>query len=54
MGYDTETHDFYFCENCGKEKWVESPNSGAKMDAESKVVDFDQFNNRDIAPERKD
>jgi hypothetical protein len=23
MGYDTGTHDFYFCEQCGKEKWVE-------------------------------
>jgi hypothetical protein len=23
MGYDTETHHFYFCECCGKEKWVE-------------------------------
>jgi hypothetical protein len=22
MGYDTETHDFYFCEICGKEKYV--------------------------------
>lgn len=22
-GYDTDTHDFYFCENCGKEKYVE-------------------------------
>ena len=32
MGYDTVTHDFYFCENCGKEKWVERPNCGAKMD----------------------
>ena len=31
MGYDTETHDFYFCENCGKEKWVERPNCGADM-----------------------
>lgn len=25
MGYDTETLDFYFCENCGKEKWVNAP-----------------------------
>lgn len=24
MGYDTETHVFYFCECCGKEKWVET------------------------------
>ena len=31
MGYDTETHDFYFCENCGKEKWVKRPNCGADM-----------------------
>lgn len=23
MGYDTKTHNFYFCECCGKEKWVE-------------------------------
>lgn len=23
MGYDTDTHDFYFCENCGKEKWID-------------------------------
>lgn len=23
VGYDTETHDFYFCRNCGKEKWIE-------------------------------
>ena len=22
-GYDTETHEFWFCENCGKEKWIE-------------------------------
>lgn len=21
-GYDTDTHDFYFCEVCGKEKYV--------------------------------
>lgn len=32
MGYDTGTHDFYFCERCGKEKWVERPNCGEKMD----------------------
>ena len=32
MGYDTETHDFYFCESCGKEKWVKRPDSGEKMD----------------------
>jgi hypothetical protein len=23
MGYDTEAHDFYFCECCGKERFVE-------------------------------
>ena len=22
MGYDTETHIFYFCEHCGKERFV--------------------------------
>ena len=31
MGYDTETHIFYVCENCWKEKWVEIPNCGARM-----------------------
>ena len=29
MGYDTETHDFYFCEVCGKEKYVKHPESEA-------------------------
>ena len=23
MGYDTETEQFYFCEVCGKEQYVE-------------------------------
>lgn len=32
MGYDTETHDFYFCENCGKEKWVERKPDGERND----------------------
>lgn len=27
MGYDTETHTFYFCENCGKEKCVKKENT---------------------------
>ena len=22
-GYDTDTHEFWFCEVCGKEKWIE-------------------------------
>ena len=22
-GYDTNTHEFWFCEVCGKEKWIE-------------------------------
>ena len=22
-GYDTDTSEFWFCENCGKEKWIE-------------------------------
>lgn len=22
-GYDTEMHEFWFCEHCGKEKWIE-------------------------------
>lgn len=30
MGYDTETHNFYFCECCGKEKWVEVKPSGER------------------------
>ena len=25
-GYDTETHEFWFCEHCGKEKWIEKEN----------------------------
>lgn len=29
MGYDTETHDFYFCEICGKEKCVKRLESEA-------------------------
>ena len=28
MGYDTETHIFYFCEHCGKEKWIERKDYG--------------------------
>ena len=25
-GYDTETHEFWFCEHCGKEKCIEKKN----------------------------
>ena len=30
MGYDTNTHSFYFCEKCGKEKWVKKENDNGK------------------------
>ena len=30
MGYDTETHVFYCCDKCGKEKWVKIPNCGKR------------------------
>lgn len=36
MGYDTETHNFYFCEKCGKEKWVEIKSDGSCSHGERK------------------
>lgn len=27
QGYDTDTHIFYYCESCGKEKWVKRENT---------------------------
>jgi hypothetical protein len=32
MGYDTETHHFYFCEFCGKEKWVVVEQEGRRCE----------------------
>ena len=34
-GYDTETHEFWFCEHCGKEKWIEKDNDNG---CQGKVV----------------
>lgn len=30
-GYDTETHEFWFYEHCGKEKWIEKENDNDKL-----------------------
>lgn len=33
-GYDTETHHFFVCPKCGKEKWVRKEQQYGKRSAE--------------------